>query len=78
MITRETATEIVLRNAANQEVQVAVKNVAKRTSAGSLMPAGLIDGLLPEERLDLVKFLSQLGRPGEFDAAKGGVARAWN
>jgi putative heme-binding domain-containing protein len=78
MIVRETATEIVLRNAANQEVQVAVKNVAKRTSAGSLMPAGLIDGLLPEERLDLVKFLSQLGRPGEFDAAKGGVARAWN
>ena len=78
MITRETATEIMLRNAANQEVQVAVKNIAKRTSAGSLMPAGLIDGLLPEERLDLVKFLSQLGRPGEFDAAKGGVARAWN
>ena len=25
-----------------------------------------------------MKFLSQLGRPGEFDAAKGGVARAWN
>ncbi len=78
MITRETATEIILRNAANQEVQVAVKNVAKRTSAGSLMPAGLIDGLLPEERLDLVKFLAQLGRPGDYDAAKGGVARAWN
>jgi len=78
MITRETATEITLRNAANQAVQVAVQNVAKRTSAGSLMPAGLIDGLLPEERLDLFKFLAQLGRPGEFDAAKGGVARAWN
>ena len=78
MITRETVTEITLRNAANQEVQVAVQNVAKRTSAGSLMPAGLIDGLLPEERLDLFKFLAQLGRPGEFDAAKGGVARAWN
>ena len=78
MITRETATEILLRNAAGQEVAVAVKNVAKRTSAGSLMPAGLIDGLLPEERLDLVNFLAQLGRPGAFDAAKGGVARAWN
>ena len=78
MITKETATEIILRNAANQEVQVAVKNVAKRTSAGSLMPAGLIDGLLPEERLDLVKFLAQLGRPGDYDAAKGGVARAWS
>lgn len=78
MITRETATEIVLRNAANIEVAVAVKNVAKRTSAGSLMPAGLIDGLVPEERFDLVKFLAQLGRPGDFDAAKGGVARGWS
>jgi putative heme-binding domain-containing protein len=78
VITKETATEITLRNAANIEVPVAVKNIAKRISAGSLMPAGLIDGLVPEERLDLVKFLSQLGRPGDFDAAKGGVARSWN
>ncbi|MBP9903724.1 MAG: hypothetical protein KBH45_19905, partial [Verrucomicrobia bacterium] len=29
------------------------------------------------ERLDLIKFLAQLGRPGEYDAAKGGAARAW-
>ena len=78
MITRETDTEIILRNAANQEVSVAVKNIAKRTSVGSLMPAGLVDTLLPEERLDLIKFLAQLGKPGDYDAAKGGVARAWD
>jgi hypothetical protein len=41
------------------------------------MPAGLIDRLLPEERLDLVKFLSQLGKPGPYDASMGGVARVW-
>ncbi|MBL9203386.1 MAG: c-type cytochrome [Opitutaceae bacterium] len=77
MITRETATEIVLRDATDKEVSIATKDIARRTSAGSLMPAGLIDSLLPEERLDLFKFLMQLGKPGEFDAAKGGVARAW-
>ena len=77
MITRETATEVILRDAANQEVSVATQNIAKRTAAGSLMPAGLIDGLLPEERLDLIKFLAQLGRPGAYDAAQGGVARLW-
>jgi hypothetical protein len=32
----------------------------------------------PEERADLVAFLAALGRPGAFDAAKGGVARSWN
>ena len=76
-VIREGENEVVLRNAANQEVSVATKNIAKRTDVGSLMPAGLIDPMLPEERFDLIKFLSVLGKPGEFDAAKGGVARAW-
>jgi putative heme-binding domain-containing protein len=77
MITKETGNEIVLRTADNQDVSIPAGNVARRTSVGSLMPAGLIDALLPEERLDLFKFLSQLGKPGDFDAAKGGVAREW-
>ena len=78
MIARESDTEVLLRTADNKEVSIAVNNIARRTSIGSLMPAGLIDTLVPEERLDLVRFLSQLGKPGAYDAAKGGVARAWN
>ena len=77
MIARETENEVVLRNAANQEVSIAAKSITRRSSVGSLMPAGLLDALLPEERLDLVKFLSMLGKPGAYDAARGGVARAW-
>ena len=77
MIVRETASEVILRDATNQEVSVAVSNIARRTSVGSLMPAGLVDHLLPDERLDLIKFLSLLGKPGDYDAAKGGVARSW-
>jgi putative heme-binding domain-containing protein len=77
IVVRETDNEVVLRNAANQEVSVAKKNIAKRQNGGSLMPSGLVDALLPEERLDLIKFLSMLGRPGDYDAAKGGAARFW-
>ncbi len=77
MITKENETEVVLRDAANREISIPAKNIARRTTIGSLMPAGLIEGLLPEERLDLFKFLAQLGKPGDYDAAKGGVARAW-
>jgi putative heme-binding domain-containing protein len=76
-IVKEDASEVVLRDASNAEVRIAMQDVATRTSVGSLMPAGLIETLLPEERLDLVKFLSQLGKPGAYDAPKGGVARAW-
>ena len=41
------------------------------------MPSGLVDALPEGERLDLFRFLAELGKPGPFDASKGGVARAW-
>jgi putative heme-binding domain-containing protein len=77
IVVKETDNELILRNAANQEVSVARNNIASRRNGASLMPAGLVDALLPEERLDLIKFLSLLGKPGEYDASRGGVARLW-
>lgn len=75
---RETPDEIVLRNAANQEVTIVKNNVARREQGSlSLMPAGLLDPLPEQDRLDLVAFLSRLGKPGDFDASRGGVARSW-
>jgi hypothetical protein len=41
------------------------------------MPAGLLDNLTDDERADLARFLSELGKPGRFDASKGNVARSW-
>lgn len=77
IIEKETDREIILRNAANQEVSVVKADITQRVNGGSLMPSGSVDTLLPEERLDLIKFLTVLGKPGEFDAAPGGVARLW-
>jgi len=77
IIVRENPAEVVLRNAADEEVSIPVQDIAERTGIGSLMPSGLADPLLPEERLDLFKFLSQLGKPGPYDAAKRDVARFW-
>ncbi|MFN0068907.1 MAG: hypothetical protein ACKVYV_14875, partial [Limisphaerales bacterium] len=75
---RETPEEIVLRNAANQEVVIAKNNIARREQGAlSLMPAGLLDPLPEQDALDLVAFLSRLGKPGDFDASRGGVARSW-
>jgi putative heme-binding domain-containing protein len=77
VVVMENDQELVVRNTANIEVSVAKSNVASRTNIGSLMPPGLIDGLLPQERLDLIKFLSVLGKPGRFDATRSNVARQW-
>ncbi|MBI3417783.1 MAG: hypothetical protein HY043_21030 [Verrucomicrobia bacterium] len=77
VLVRETTEELIVRNAANQEISIAKNDIKSRTTGGSLMPAGLVDTLTNPERMDLFRFLSELGKPGPFDASKGNVARAW-
>lgn len=77
IVVRETLDEIILRDATNKEVSIPKNNVESRRNGASLMPSGLVDNLAPEERADLFKFLSQLGKPGPFDASKGNIARSW-
>jgi putative heme-binding domain-containing protein len=77
ILVREDGTELVLRNAVNQEVSVPKSEIKSRTNGGSLMPSGLIDNLTTRDRLDLFRFLSELGKPGPYDASRGNVARVW-
>ncbi len=78
ILVRENNTELVLRDASGREASIPKNNLEKRTMGGSLMPAGLIDQLSSAERNDLFRFLSELGKPGPFDASRGNVARAWS
>ena len=54
--------ELVLRDATDKEVRVAIADIAEEAPGTSLMPMGLIDGLSREELADLVRYLAQLGR----------------
>lgn len=77
-VARETPEELFLRNAAGQEVSIAKGSVLRREMGRlSLMPSGLLEPLSEQERLDLYAFLGRLGKPGDFDASRGGVARRW-
>ncbi len=75
---RETAQEVILRNVAGQETAVPKANIAGKTDIGSIMPAGLLDALNDNERMNLYCFLAELGKPGPFDASKANAARVWN
>jgi putative heme-binding domain-containing protein len=59
----ETETELVLRDAKGQEIRLAKAAIEERTSAGSMMPAGLTDTLPPGDLLDLIRFCAELGKP---------------
>ncbi|MEX2639269.1 MAG: PVC-type heme-binding CxxCH protein [Balneolales bacterium] len=75
---RETPSEIVLRNAADQPVSIPAGQVASRQiMQGSLMPPGLTASLEREEFIDLVGFLSSLGEPGDYRGAGTQMVRRW-
>jgi putative heme-binding domain-containing protein len=74
---RETNTELVLRDAEDREVSIAIKDIDERTQGGSLMPDGLADTLTRGELLDLVRFLSELGKVGPYAIGPQRVVRRW-
>lgn len=54
--------EITLRQPNGDERTVGQAEIAKREMIGSLMPAGLTDGLSAEDLRDLMAYLTQLGK----------------
>ena len=77
ILVRENSDQLVLRDATNKEIPIPKNNIKTRSLGNSLMPSGLVDSLTSAQQLDLFRFLSELGKPGPYDASKGNVARSW-
>jgi putative heme-binding domain-containing protein len=74
---RETADTLVLRDATHDEMVIPKDTIKKRRPIGTLMPSGLADALTDGELADLVRFLSELGKPGPFNVGQAMVERRW-
>ena len=74
---RETATDLVLRDATHDEIIIPKSTIKRQRPIGTLMPSGLTDGLTDNELADLVRFLSEFGKPGPFDVGHAPVSRQW-
>ena len=74
---RESSTEWVLRDAEDREIRIPTANIEEKSIAPSLMPEGLADTLTQNEFLDLVRFLSELGKVGRFSAPPNRLVRRW-
>lgn len=75
---RENPQEVVLKDAVRNEVvfpRTQIKEVTHKTT--SLMPAGLTDALTRTELVDLVRFLSELGKPGPYANNPNPIVRRW-
>jgi len=77
-IAGEDGNEIIIRDAAGKENRISKKEIAAKTiSPVSLMPPGLTLQLRKDEFADLVKFLSELGKDGEFKVPANHFVRKW-
>jgi len=74
---RQTDSELVLRDANDREISVPRKSIDEQVVGTSLMPAGLTENLTRAELIDLVRFLSLLGKPGPYAASRQPTARRW-
>jgi len=74
---RQTDSELVLRDGEGREIAIPTSAVDDQKEAGSIMPVGLIDALTRPELVDLVRFLSELGKIGPFAAGTDRVLRCW-
>lgn len=73
--------EVVLMDSAQggKEVRLRANEIVKEEGMPSLMPEGLADQLNSrQEFLDLAKFLSVLGQPGDFSNDESPVIRKWS
>ncbi|MCB1234721.1 MAG: HEAT repeat domain-containing protein [Verrucomicrobiae bacterium] len=77
-VAREDASEIVIRDAAGVEHRVPKAEVASTVvSPVSLMPPGLTAQLREDEFVDLVRFLSELGKEGAYKTPANRYVRQW-
>ncbi len=73
---RETPQQLVLRDAEDKEIAISKADKPQIKPGRSLMPDGLTDQLTRQEFVDLVRFLSELGK-GPYLAQPGKVVRRW-
>lgn len=78
VLVRETGEQLVLRSAEDKLLTLAKANIEEIKDSRSLMPDGLVDTLTRDELVDLVRFLSELGKVGgNYVIGPQRVVRRW-
>ena len=74
---RQNDDEVVLRDAEDREIVIPAAAIEEKKDGRSLMPDGSVDQLTRAELVDLVAFLSRVGKVGQFAIGNERVVRRW-
>ena len=73
----ESSRELVLRDSEDRVVSILLSSIETTKTGLSLMPSGLADNLSRGEFVDLLKFLSSLGREDPYTPSDRKLVRTW-
>ena len=73
----QTGQALTLRDAEDRLIAIPRGSIVEQKPAGSLMPVGLVDNLSRAQLVDLVRFLSELGKVGPYALGPQRVVRRW-
>lgn len=68
---------VLLKDANGKEIIIPVDDIDDEAEGGSLMPQGLTKFLTRDELIDLVKYLSVLGKPGPYAIRSKPTIQRW-
>ncbi len=74
---RQTNADLILRDAENREFAVPLDSIDQQVNGASLMPSGLTERLTRQELVDVVRFMSELGKVGGIRIGLEPVVRHW-
>jgi putative heme-binding domain-containing protein len=77
IVTDRDEQRIVLKEATGAPRVVPVATIEDQKAGGSLMPKGLVNLMTRSEFVDLVRFLSELGKPGPFAIPATAAIQRW-
>lgn len=77
-IVKETQSELVIRDLVGKHNRISKADISNQTiSPVSLMPVGLTSQIREDEFVDLVRFMSELGKEGKFTTTPQRFVRTW-
>ncbi|MBS0207682.1 MAG: HEAT repeat domain-containing protein [Planctomycetes bacterium] len=68
---------VLLKEASGQVVSIPTADIDEEAEGKSLMPKGLAKFLTHDELIDLVKFISELGKPGPYALRSTPIVQRW-
>jgi putative heme-binding domain-containing protein len=77
IVAEDNADKIILKDGEGKRITIPKDGEEEIIRGGSLMPKGLSNFLTHTEFLDLVKFISVLGKPGEFAVRTQPTVQRW-